>query len=161
MGLVLEGLVTLVWPYEVMRDRLVRVTDGLAEAIVELEGARESLRRAHTESGTEIARVARALRRALGGMSLDRWEALMSGRAYLRTARDSRDANLARRRRVAVEEALAEVHVAEAAGVETIESAQARLEEAVRGLERFGPLAAWLSRGGDLEGNVTPRPPWM
>ncbi len=128
----------------VMKDRVVRATDGLAEAMVEVEAARECLQRARIESRTRAAHADRALRRALGDMSLIRWNSLLSGRAYLRTTRDARDANLARRRRAAVEEALAELRAAEAAGAEGVERAQARLNEVTRGLERFGPLAVGI-----------------
>lgn len=128
----------------VMRDRVVRVTDGLAEAMVEVERAKGCLRREAVEAGAEMASAERALRRALGAMSLARWEALVSGRVSLRTARDSREANMARRRRSPVEKALAEVREAEVAGVQRVERAQARLDAATRSLERFGPLAACL-----------------
>ena len=138
------------WPYEVMRDRVVSATDGLAEAMVELEAARKCLKRALIESCTGVANADRVLRRALGDVSLTRWNALHSGRAYLRTTRDSRDANLARRRRSAVDEALAELRAAEAAGAEGVERAQARLNQATRELKRFGPLAAGIVMSGGM-----------
>jgi hypothetical protein len=128
----------------VMTDRVARCTDGLAEAMVEVERAKTCMRQESADAGAEIARAKRALQRALGTMSLARWEALVSGQAYLRTARDSREANMARRRRSAVERSITELSMAEVVGLLRVERAQARLDDAMRGLERFGPLAAGL-----------------
>lgn len=52
---------------------------------------------------------------------------------------------MACRRRSAVEESLAELRAAEVVSVLRVERAQARLDEATRGLEWFGPLPAGLA----------------
>jgi SAM-dependent methyltransferase len=92
-----------------------------------------------------LRRAERRLRPALGGMSLDRWQRLSSGRASIRSAIDGRDSHMARNRRSSVDAALSAVEAARAARSEIDHRAKIELEEAARRLAAYGPLAMRLA----------------
>lgn len=130
---------------EVMGNRIEGTVRALAVAMHEVEGAFAQLELDRAGTGAEIARAERLLKHALDGMTLERWEALVSERASIRTAADSREAHLAKKRRSAVEKAQSEVSAARSGGARDLARAENTLDEAVQKLQRFGPLAIRLA----------------
>lgn len=129
----------------VMSSRVEDTTHAFAGAMAELQRAQAHLDRDVADAQAAVSRAERRLRKALGGMSPARWRALVSGQASIRTTTHSRDAHLAKKRRLAVEAAMADVGEAHASRGVRVERAQQALEEAARELERFGPLATRLA----------------
>lgn len=80
----------------------------------------------------------RRLRLALAGLSLRRWRALVSGQASIRSAAAGRDANLAARRRSAVEAALQELSATRRASAHRVAEASTALDQAEMALAAFG-----------------------
>lgn len=128
-----------------MNRRIDDTARVLAVAIKEFHSAQAHLHREVADGGAMVARAERRLTRALQGMTLARWQALVSGKASIRSARDSRDAHLAKKRRLAVDAALGEVRAARDSHALRVAEAEGALEEAARRLQRFGPLAVRLS----------------
>lgn len=130
----------------VMSSRVEDTVRALAGAISELQRAQAHLDREVADAQAAVSRAERRQQRVLAGMSPARWRALVSGRASIRTATDSRDAHLAKKRRRTVEAAMAEVRDSHASSEVRLARAEHLLEEAARQLERFGPLATRLAR---------------
>ena len=128
-----------------MDSRIHETVRALTAVIDELSRAKAHLHGEVAAADAEVAKTQRRLNRVLDGMPLARWRALVSERASIRTAADSRDAHLAKKRRSVVEEALVEVQAAQTSGTLRVTRAEAVLDEAVQEVERFGPLAIRLA----------------
>lgn len=132
---------------EVMSSSIEDTVRALAGAISELQRAQAHLDREVADAQAAVSRAERRLQRALGGMSPARWRALVSGRASIRTATDSRDAHLAKKQRREVEAAMAEASEAHGSREVLVARAEHALEQAAHELGRFGPLATRLTAG--------------
>lgn len=118
---------------------------GLAEVIEDVERVRAEAKRDLDAADAAFRLAERTLRTALGGMPLDRWQRLSSGRASIRSAIDGRDSHMARNRRSAVAAALSAVEAARAARSEIDHRAKIELKEAARRLAEYGPIAMRLA----------------
>lgn len=117
---------------------------AVAEMVAALDEWRDAgagLAEAVRRRDRAVARAERKLAAALGGPSLARWRDLVAGRASLRDPAVGRAVFDARRNRLRVEVALAELHETQVVGAADVAAAKADLERAAR---RCAPLVAGL-----------------
>lgn len=122
---------------KVMRQRV----EELVKRLDEVEQRGIALEIAAKDAGAAVVSAERRLQLALAGLTLDRWSVLVSGQASIRSARAGRDANLASRRRSAVETALQELSEATRTSAEWIAEASTALDEAVKAVAGCGTSA--------------------
>jgi hypothetical protein len=125
----------------VVRQTVKVVIKELGEVLGEVEQATKALEHARRQAETSVRLAERRLERALGGMSLPRWQALVSRRRSIRTHSDGREAALAARRRPAVDEAVAGLAATRGAAESRVAAAEEMLARAAKRLEAYGPLA--------------------
>lgn len=127
--------------FVVVRQTVKVVVGGLGEVLGEVERAEKALEHARLRSDASVRLAERRLERALGGIGLARWRALVSGRSSIRSHRDGREAAVAARRRPAVDEAVAALAAARAAAESRVAAAEEMLARAAKRLDAYGPLA--------------------
>jgi len=125
----------------VVRQTVKVVVGGLGEVLGEVERAEKALARARLRSDASVRLAEQRLERALAGMGLARWRALVSGRRSIRSHRDGWEAAVAARRRQAVDEAVAALAAARAAAESRVAAAEEMLARAAKRLDAYGPLA--------------------
>ena len=126
-----------------------RLVEELVKRLDEVEQRRIGLENAVRDADAAVTSAERRLRQALGGLSLGRWRALVSGQASIRSASAGRDASVAARRRFVVEAALQELAAARRESEDRIAEASSALRQAQKGVAAVAMPAARGSSIGE------------
>jgi len=119
-----------------------QLVEELVKRLDEVEQRRIRLENAAKDADAAVTSAERRLRQALGGLSLGRWRALVSGQASIRSASDGRDAGVAARRRFAVEAALQELAASRRESEDRVAEASSALRQAAKGVTAVAMPAA-------------------
>jgi hypothetical protein len=128
-----------------MGDRLSGLVEALPGVVATWETAVKGRDSAVCHRDVALSRAERRLQAALGGMTLRRFRALISGEASIRSRQAGRDMFLARKRAAVVEAAVRTLEEVEAAERRQVEFADQALAEATVHLLAYGPAASALT----------------
>jgi hypothetical protein len=125
-----------------------QLAEELVKRLEEVEQRRIALDFAMRDAEEALISGERRLRRALAGLSLGRWRALVSGQASIRSASAGRDANLAARRRSAVGAALRELSATRRASAHRVAEASTALDQAEKAIAALAmPASPGVANG--------------
>jgi hypothetical protein len=128
-----------------MGDRLSGLVEALPRVVATWEAAVKRRDSAVCHRDAALSRAERRLQAALGGMTLCRFQALISGEASIRNHQAGRDMFLARKRAAAAEAAVRSLEEVKAAELRQVGFADQALAEATAHLLAYGPAASALT----------------